>query len=212
MNPYQPVGPSRPRMTSRHRAVAAIVFSFIGLVVVIGVAGALLGKPKTASHRPHSQPVALTQNSLHHGKHPAKASHPAPATGEGTTVHDGDFAFTVQRLTCGSSAAAAVSAGGIGEKVPVGAVECIVTMKVTDDKGSAQTFFDSDQYAYDARGRQFSADTNGSIYLHGDQDATQVNPGITITALVPFQIPRGDRITRLVLHDSTFSGGVTVTA
>ena len=84
-------------------------------------------------------------------------------------------------------------------------------MRVTDDKGAAQTFFDSDQYAYDARGRQFSADTNGSIYLHGDQDATQVNPGITITALVPFQIPRGDRITRLVLHDSAFSGGVAVT-
>lgn len=47
--------------------------------------------------------------------------------------------------------------------------------------------------------------------MHGDQDAAQVNPGITIIALVPFQIPRGDRITRLVLHDSAFSAGVIVT-
>jgi hypothetical protein len=69
---------------------------------------------------------------------------------------------------------------------------------------TAQTFFDSNQYAYDASGRKFSADDKGGIYLKGDQDATQVNPGITIIAKVPFQIPATDKITRLELHDSTF--------
>ncbi len=130
--------------------------------------------------------------------------------GIGRVVHDGDFAFVVRKITCGAAAAAAVGAGGFGEKVPSGARECIITLKVSNDKGQAQTFFDSNQYAYDARGRQFSADTSGSIYLKGDQDATQVNPGITIIAPVPFQIPAGDRIVRVVLHDSAFSGGVSV--
>lgn len=125
-------------------------------------------------------------------------------------VFDGDFAFTVRRVSCGAAAARAVSGGGFGGQVPAGARECIVTLKVTDDKTAAQTFFDSNQYAYDAAGRKFSADDKSAIYLKGDQDATHVNPGITIIAKAPFQILANDKIARLELHDSEFSGGVTV--
>ena len=132
------------------------------------------------------------------------------ASGIGQVAKDGDFAFVVKGVSCGAQAAGAVNSGGIGETVPSGALECIVTMSVTNDKSQAQTFFDSNQYAYDAKGRQFSADLNGSIYLTGDQDGNQINPGITVTAPVPFQIPAGDTIVKMVLHDSEFSGGVTV--
>ena len=134
----------------------------------------------------------------------------ASVSGIGQVVKDGDFAFVVKSVLCGAQAAAAVNSGGIGETVPSGALECIVTMTVTNDKSQAQTFFDSNQYAYDAKGRQFSADSNGSIYLTGDQDGNQINPGITVTAPVPFQIPAGDTIVKMVLHDSAYSGGVTV--
>lgn len=135
----------------------------------------------------------------------------AAAPGIGQAVRDGDFAFTVRSWICGAPAAAAVAGSdGFGETLPAGAVECIATMTVTDDKAQAQTFFDGAQFAYDAKGRQFSADSNGSIYLAGDQDATQLNPGVTITAKVPYQIPAGTTIVRLMLHDSDFSNGVTV--
>ena len=130
--------------------------------------------------------------------------------GVGTKVYDGDFAFVVNNVNCGAAAAAAVNGGGFGENVPAGAQECLVSMTVTNDKSQAQTFFDSNQYAYDAQNRQFSADTTGSIYLKGDQDATQVNPGVTINAVVPFQIPANDSIVKLELHDSAFSNGVEV--
>ena len=92
---------------------------------------------------------------------------------------------------------------------PAGTRECIIRLRVTDNKNEAQAFFDSNQYAYDARERQFTADDNG-IYLTGDKDNTQLNPGVSITALVPYNIPAGDSITRLDLHDSEFSGAVTV--
>lgn len=134
----------------------------------------------------------------------------APASQIGQVVKDGSFAFTVQSVQCGAQAAAAVNADGAGETVPPGAQECLVTMTVQDIKGSAGTFFASNQYAYDADGHQYKADDMASTLLPNANDDSQVNPGITITAIVPFQIPGSVTLTKLVLHDSAFSGGVTV--
>jgi hypothetical protein len=131
------------------------------------------------------------------------------ATGS-QVARDGDFAFQVKAIDCGQAEAQAVyNDPDITGNMPPGTKECIVELWVADDKDVAQTFWDSNQYAYDARGQQFTADDNG-IYLTGDKNATQLNPGVSITALVPFNIPSGDTITQLQLHDSEFSGGVTV--
>lgn len=113
-------------------------------------------------------------------------------------------------MVCGRTAAEAVyNDPDLTGSKPSGTKECIVELRVRDDKGEAQSFFDSNQYAYDSSGHQFTADDNG-MYLTGDKDDIQVNPGVSITALVPYNIPSGDRISRLILHDSEFSGGVTV--
>jgi Domain of unknown function (DUF4352) len=131
------------------------------------------------------------------------------ATGS-QVARDGDFAFQVEAIGCGQAEAQAVyNDPDITGNIPPGTQECIVKLRVSDDKSVAQTFFDSNQYAYDAKGQQFSADNNG-MYLTGDKDDTQLNPGVSIIALVPFNIPSGDTITQLQLHDSEFSGGVTV--
>jgi hypothetical protein len=131
------------------------------------------------------------------------------ATGS-QVARDGDFAFQVKAIACGQAEAQAVyNEPDITGTMPPGTQECIVKLRVTDDKNVAQTFYDSNQYAYDAQGQQFTADDNG-IYLTGDKDDTQLNPGVSITALVPFNIPSGDSVTQLELHDSEFSGGVTV--
>jgi hypothetical protein len=131
------------------------------------------------------------------------------ATGS-QVARDGDFAFRVKGLSCGHAEAQAVyNDPDLTGTKPPGTRECIVELRITDDKAEAQTFFDSNQYAYDAQGRQFTADDNGT-YLTGGKDDTQLNPGVSITALVPFNIPGGDTITQLKLHDSAFSEGVTI--
>ena len=197
--------PDRNTTTKKHHfgRLAAIL---VAAVVVISIISNAIGGGKTS-------PTSATTEAPT-GNAGLSATTGAPATtalpGVGTKVHDGDFAFVVNSLTCGAPAAAAVNGGGFGENVPAGAQECLVTMTVTNDKSQAQTFFDSNQYAYDAQKRQFSADTTGAIYLKGDQEATQVNPGVTINAVVPFQIPANDAIVKLELHDSAFSGGVSV--
>ena len=145
-------------------------------------------------------------------RQPPATTQPPPVSQIGLTVKDGDFAFVVQSFTCGASAAAAVSGdgSGFGETIPAGAQECLATMTVSNDKGTAQTFFASNQYAYDASNHQFSADTTGSIYISNSNYIAQVNPGVSITAVVPFQIPQTANIVSLELHDSAYSGGVGV--
>jgi hypothetical protein len=198
--PPQPPGPGRPRRR-RHTARNVILSALGGLVVIIVIASVASSGGGSAS--PSVTPSGAAASSA--------AAAPAAAPGIGHAVHDGDFSFTVKSVTCGAAAAAAVGGqDGFGETIPPGAAECIATMIVTDDKAEAQTFFDNNQYAYDKAGKKLSADTDGGIYLTGDQEGKQLNPGITITALVPFQIPAGDSIVRLELHDSAFSGGATV--
>jgi hypothetical protein len=196
---YQPPAPRPPRHSARNGCLW-VAGGLLALIMFGAVIGAVTGGSNSTSGGSGTAPAAA----------PAATTEAPPAPTFGQAALDGDFAFVVERESCGARAAAAVNAGGIGETVPGGAVECIFTIKITDDKGVAQTFFDSNQYAYDAAGKQYSADTNASVFLQGDQDNTQVNPGISIIAKLPFQIPAGDRITQLQLHDSMFSGGVTV--
>jgi len=130
------------------------------------------------------------------------------ATGRRVTP-DGDLAFQFKGITCGYSATLAVySDPAVTGAQPVGTTECIIELRVTDGQDKPQTFFDWDQYAYDARGHQLPADPNNAD-LAGDKDGTRLRPGTSITALVPFNIPAGDSVTRLELYDSGLSG-VTV--
>lgn len=207
-----------------HRKPRSWLLGGMGLLILAIVLSVVFGKtPKTTGRIAAATrgTGASSTSSVSSGPTTAPPTTTAPATTSvptttapisqvGQTVKDGDLAFVVQGMTCGAQATAAVNAEVFGETVPAGAQECLVTMTVADDKGTSQTFFDSNQYAYDAAGRRFSADSQAAIYLTGANDDTQINPGITVTAVVPFQIPIGDTIVKLDLHDSVFSGGVTV--
>jgi hypothetical protein len=197
---YQrPPGPPRKGMGPLGwTGISCSGFVFLVIVIVVIAAAASSG----------GSPSGSSSASSPAGGNAGSAAQAAVAPGQ--VARDGDFAFTLEGATCGKSAARAVTDSGYGEKVPADATECVFKLRVTDDKSEAQTFFDSNQYVFDSRGRQYSADSDAATFLKGDEDDTQVNPGITITAKVPFQFPDGIKVRHLVLHDSDFSGGVTV--
>ena len=91
---------------------------------------------------------------------------------------------------CGPQAAARVySDPGLTGSLPPGSKECLVKLRVTDDKGEAQTYFASNQFAIDAAGHKLTADDN-DIFLNAAHDDTQINPGVSLTVLVPYQTSR----------------------
>lgn len=129
----------------------------------------------------------------------------------GETVKDGDFAFVVQGVQCGAAALAqTVPAGEVASLMPQGAQECLVTMTVSDDGNVPQTYLETNQYATDAVGHVYGANYGIDPYLTDDKNDTLVFPGITITTVVPYQIPIADHLVSLELHDSASSNGVSV--
>ncbi len=73
----------------------------------------------------------------------------------------------------------------------------------------AQTFDATNQKAY-AGSIAFEADSEASLYANeGSQSFLEgINPGNSITVRVVFDAPKGQKLTKVELHDSAFSGGV----
>jgi hypothetical protein len=130
----------------------------------------------------------------------------APA-GLNTVVSDGKFDFAVSGMDC--------SRTEIGESEylmkEAQGVFCIVSVRVANIGDEAQYFDASSQKALDAQGREYSADSSAAMYL-GDSNSflEQLNPGSVVDGQLVYDVPAGTQLTQLELHDSMFSGGVTV--
>ena len=133
---------------------------------------------------------------------PAKKS-----AGIGDKVRDGKFEFTVKSMKCGVDT---VGDQYLNEKAQ--GQFCLVTLKVKNIGKEAQMFSDSDQKAYAADGTEYSSDTAAGLYANKDASTflNEINPGNQITGVLVYDVPKKTKLVKLELHDSMFSGGVTV--
>jgi hypothetical protein len=125
----------------------------------------------------------------------------------GQAARDGKLEFTVQTVKCGVKK---VGSGGLGKDAQ--GQFCLVTVKVSNIGKEAQTFSDSGQKGYAADGTEYSTDTTAAIYANKDAATflNEINPGNGVTGVLVFDIPANVTLAKLELHDSPFSGGVTV--
>lgn len=139
---------------------------------------------------------------------PKPAPKPAPPTSQiGKAVRDGKFKFTVRSVKCGI---AKVGDNPYLIKKAQGQF-CAVSLTIENIGDEAQSMFADNQEAFDSKGRKFSADSEASLY-DGSSDVLweEINPGNSVKGKVYFDIPKGAKLASLELHDSMFSGGVTV--
>ena len=89
---------------------------------------------------------------------------------------------------------------------------CLITVNVKNIGKEAQMLNDSNQKAYAADGTEYSTDTGAGIAANEDAATflNEINPGNQVTGVLVFDIPKGVKLDRLELHDSAFSGGITV--
>ncbi|SCG16642.1 protein of unknown function [Micromonospora echinofusca] len=142
------------------------------------------------------------------GDSAAKVEEKAAKTGKiGQPARDGKFEFTVKSSKCG---VAKVGDSVLGEKAQ--GQFCLVTINVKNVGKESQMFDGSSQKAYAADGTEYSADTGAAIYANKNAETflNDINPGNQVTGVVVFDIPKNVKLTKLELHDSPFSGGVTV--
>ncbi|MGC5334966.1 DUF4352 domain-containing protein [Micromonospora sp. DT62] len=138
----------------------------------------------------------------------AKGEEKAAKTAKiGQPARDGKFEFTVKSSKCGVTK---VGTSMLGEKAQ--GQFCLITINVKNIGKESQMFDGSSQKAYAADGTEYSADTGAAIYANQNAETflNDINPGNQVTGVVVFDIPKKVKLTKLELHDSPFSGGVTV--
>ncbi|MFF3214430.1 DUF4352 domain-containing protein [Streptomyces sp. NPDC002886] len=164
----------------------------LALILVAFAVLAAFGPAGTASAAPVSGQIPLSDRA-------------APDPGIGKPVRDGKFEFTVTRLQQGGDNIG----GSYGADAQGRFLLVHVTVRNIGDQ--SQTFDGSDQKLFDAKNRRYNADTGAAIYLKDSHSFLEaINPGNQVKAVIVFDLPTSTRPVRLELHDSLFSGGVTV--
>jgi hypothetical protein len=128
------------------------------------------------------------------------------SVGIGQPAADGDFQFVVNGIDCSQTE--------LGDRYLSTQAQgqfCIVDLTISNIGSEAQSFFGDNATLFNAQGQQFSADTEATFYLdNADSLYEEVNPGNTLNSKVVFDVPAGMVPSSIELHDSAFSGGVTV--
>jgi hypothetical protein len=121
-------------------------------------------------------------------------------------ARDGKFEFTVTKMECGKPELGS----GILTKKAQGQY-CLFTVAVKNIGNEARTFDAASQRAYGAGEVKYEADSEATIALdNANSFLVDINPGNSVTGQVAFDIPKDAKIVKLELHDSLFSGGVTI--
>jgi hypothetical protein len=131
----------------------------------------------------------------------------AAAVGLNKPVRDGKFEFTVKSVTCGKT----VEGDEFLSKKAQGQF-CEVKLTVKNIGDKPQYFDGSSQKAKGTTGVEYGNDGVAEIYANQDNETflNEINPGNQTQGILIFDIPKGAKIASLELHDSAFSGGVTV--
>ncbi|GIF51733.1 Mpr protein [Asanoa ferruginea] len=129
------------------------------------------------------------------------------APGLNQAARDGKFEFKVSKVKCG-----AATIGPELLKQEAQGVFCLVDVTVRNIGNKAQLFDGSSQKAFDGDGTEFSHDSAAALYANDGTDVflEEINPGNRINGTLVYDVPKGTKLTTIELHDSPFSGGVTV--
>ncbi|USC16243.1 DUF4352 domain-containing protein [Rhodococcus sp. 11-3] len=180
-----------------------ILGAVVALFVVIGLAsGGDEDKPTSTTGSNSSNSDSAS------GGSPATAEQAAdePTAGIGTEARDGKFAFTVTNVEQGITQA---GENPYVNKIPQGQF-IFVHIDVKNISDKPQGYFGSNQKLIDTQGREFNNDTAAEIYANENFTVGDINPGNTASVIVVFDVPVDAQPKSVELHDSMFSGGVTV--
>jgi len=192
-----------------------LVLTAIGGVAIVGIAVASSGGSDDSTPvadtaaAADSEQEAATDADQEAATDAGQEADQAPASDiaiVGDAVRDGNFEIIVDNVQTGVT-----SVGGEFGETAQGEFT-ILTMTVTNIGDEPQTFMDDAQKGTDSQGREISADTAAGLYANEDGQGfyEEINPGNTITVNVVYDLPKGETLQTVELHDSLFSGGVTV--
>ncbi|MFZ2526127.1 MAG: DUF4352 domain-containing protein [Rhodococcus sp. (in: high G+C Gram-positive bacteria)] len=197
---WQPAGFPPAQQPKKKRRWPWIVGGIAAVFVVASIAGGGEEKPTGSAGAGSDSPAGVADAP------PAPVPDDAPAA-MNTPVRDGKFEFVVTGVEAGLTSLGDnpfLAEDAQGQFV-------VVTMTVTNVSDAPKGLSPSDQKLIDAQGREFGPDSSAALNL--DTDVAfwdEINPGNTVSMPVVFDMPADAVPAAIELHDSMFSGGVTV--
>lgn len=124
----------------------------------------------------------------------------------GKPATDGKFEFTVHDMKCGVKQVG----GEFGVKAQ--GEFCLINVTVKNVADTPESFDSSSQKVYDAAGAEYSADGSAETYVNdeGQTFLESINPGNKIKGTLVFDVPKGSKLTSIVVHESMFTPGIRV--
>lgn len=181
-----------------------IVGAIIAVFVIASVSG---GDDESAGTSGSSNSASQADTPAGESTKAATPAEVETAASMNMPVRDGKFEFVVTGIetgltTLGDNPFLAEDAQG---------QFVIVTMTVSNVSDAPKGLSPSNQKLVDDQGRTFSPDTGAALNLDSDVSFwDEINPGNTVTMPVVFDMPVDAVPAAIELHDSMFSGGVTV--
>lgn len=206
-----PQGPGMPAAPEKKKGKKwPWIVGILAVVVVIGVATGGGDDEKPAAGISTTEEVVVSEDGGETVVEQAVEEEAPAAEGKpglNTPVRDGKFEFVVTNVESGLSS---VGDNPYLTEEAQGAFT-VVTMTVTNTSDKAKGLSASDQKMIDEQGREFSPNTMASIVLESNASIwDELNPGITTTMHVVYDMPVDAVPSEMKLHDSMFSRGATV--
>lgn len=177
------------------RRLAATIPAVVASLALVGCVGA----PSSSGEPAEPAPASTDQAS----ETAAPAEQTQPGVGE--VVSSNGWDFTVVSV---GAAQEAVGSGALSS--PAQGVYVPVTVTIVNTSNEAQ-FLGSDAVTIvDANGAEYSADSFANVYDEAAIPLGDVNPGITLTGPVYFDVPDGTVPTSVTFTGGVF-GGQTIT-
>lgn len=181
---------------------ALIVVGVIVVLLAIGKCGAGGGDDRASSSS-----GATTATRALAAPVPTEVATPTAAPA-GSAVRDGKFEFRVLGVT------RAAQAGDLSNPFMIAEAQgefVIVTLSVQNIGDVPQSYFGTNQKLIDVSGREYGSDSEASLWMNQEGGImSDINPGNSIQVRAAFDVPPGTQPAELELHDSAFSGGVSV--
>lgn len=139
-----------------------------------------------------------------------EGTEPAKKADSGTTAlaatgSEGTLAFTATRMECGVAAVGP-------EELPQRATGefCLVDVTVRNTGTEAALLDPGAQRAVDGQGREHAVADQAGVFLNDRAPSLldEIAPGATVSGVLAFDVPAGERLTALVLRESMDSTGV----
>jgi hypothetical protein len=131
---------------------------------------------------------------------------PAAVTGKiGQTVKDGNFTFVVKSVKCGRTTSGGVDPSEAADEF------CAVDLSVTNRGKDVNTFDDSQVEGFSA-GRRHLANSEASMRANSYTNVFPkvINPGQMLRSVVLIDVPVGEQLDTVELHDSILTDGTSV--